>query len=548
MRRVYSWLPVLALAAVWTQSASAHFLWLLTTPAGGPNKVQLYFSEAAEPDDPDLLDRVLKAEVWSVGGFRGEPKLLSLSKGEDALEADLPANSSAIVLRHTYGVMERGGTSMLLNYYGKTYPSPLPGTWREIKDIARLPLEVTPKPDGTATNLRVIWRGEPLEGATVTVTGPGIDDKLEGTTDASGNYRCELPQAGVYSIRAKHVEATPGKHEDKEYKEARHYSTLSLRHVPASLSPVASNFPALPQGTTSFGGAVIDDTLFAYGGNYGNAHEFSNEEQSGDLWTLNLKSPTEWKKVSGGTKLQGLAMVAHHNWLYRVGGFTAINKDGEEQNLQSQDDFARMRADSPTWEALPQLPEPRSSHDAAIVGDTLYVVGGWNMQGGGRDAHWLETALSLDLTAEKPEWKTIAAPPFQRRALALAAWNGKLYCIGGMQEDGGPTTAVAIYDPAKDAWSEGPSLLGGNMDGFGSSAFACQGALYITTQSGSIQRLSADGASWEYLGQLDHPRFFHRLLPWSDANLIIVGGSSMASGKTEELELLKIGDSAAAAR
>ncbi len=473
---------------------------------------------------------------------------MEFQKVHDALEADLAAGQSAVVLRHTYGVMERGGTAMLLKYYAKTYPSPLPGTWREIKDTERLPLEVTPQVVGTSTDLHVIWKGKPLEGATVTVTGPGIESKLEGTTDASGNYRCVLPQRGIYSIRAKHVETTPGKLEDKEYKEIRHYSTLSLRHASARLSPTAHTFPALPKGTTSFGGAVVGDTLFAFGGNYGNAHEFSNEEQSGDLWTLNLKNPVEWKQIAGGPKLQGLAMVAHKNWLYRVGGFTAVNKGSEAQNLRSQDEFARMRADSPTWEALPKLPEPRSSHDAAVVGDTLYVVGGWNMQGGGLDSHWHETALSLDLTAETPVWKTIAEPPFKRRALALAEWNGKLYCIGGMQENGGPTTTVAIYDPATNAWSDGPTLLGGNMDGFGSSAFASQGGLYITTQSGSIQRLSGDGQVWEYLGQLQHPRFFHRLLPWNDTQLVVVGGSSMSSGKTEALELLTVGDLKTAAR
>jgi hypothetical protein len=107
-----------------------------------------------------------------------------------------------------------------------------------------------------------------------------------------------------------------------------------------------------------------------------------------------------------------------------------------------------------------------------------------------------------------------------------------------MQEQGGPTTAVAVYDPARDAWSEGPSLLGGAMDGFGASAFACGGSLYATTITGSIQRLSADGKQWEYLGQLDHPRFFHRICPWNDEKLIAVGGGSMSVGKILELEVL----------
>jgi hypothetical protein len=76
------------------------------------------------------------------------------------------------------------------------------------------------------------------------------------------------------------------------------------------------------------------------------------------------------------------------------------------------------------------------------------------------------------------------------------------------------------------------------MDGFGASAFASQAGLYATTMSGSIQRLSQEGDRWEFAGQLAHPRFFHRQLPWQTNDLVIVGGASMATGKIDALELL----------
>jgi hypothetical protein len=78
------------------------------------------------------------------------------------------------------------------------------------------------------------------------------------------------------------------------------------------------------------------------------------------------------------------------------------------------------------------------------------------------------------------------------------------------------------------------------MDGFGSAAFACGGRLYATTMSGSVQRLSADGTNWEFVGQLTHPRCFHRLLPATDQELVIVGGAHMAVGKLVELERLPV--------
>ena len=304
-------------------------------------KVQVFFSESAEPDDPALLDKVIKAEVWSVGG-RGEPRALPLKKVGDALEAEL-GRASTTILRHTYGVTAMGGEPFLLKYYAKTYPFVLPGTWRAIEDEERLPLEVVPVLEPAATRLNVFWKGQPLPGATVTVVGPGIPQKLEGTTDNAGSFRCELLQAGVYSIRAKHTEPTAGKLEDQEYQSVRHYSTLALRYVPPTLDPQAHDLPALPQGTTSFGGAIVGDTLFVYGGNYGPPHDYTIEDQSGDLWMLDLKRPSQWQQITGGPKLQGLAMVEHQGWLCRIGGFTATNRSGEPEDLRKPNspEFAR---------------------------------------------------------------------------------------------------------------------------------------------------------------------------------------------------------------
>jgi N-acetylneuraminic acid mutarotase len=519
----------------------AHFLWLLSESAETGGRVQVYFGEAAEPDDPDLLERVTAAQVWSVGQ-RGEPRLLPLSKADDSLTAELAgqATRNTLILKHSYGVLTRGDSAFLLNYYAKTYPFPLPGTWREVDDAERLPLEIVPTLEGKSTVLQLKWQGQPSPDCEVVIVGPGIDGKIEGTTDEGGSFRCHLPEAGIYSIRARFVENSSGTLDGKAYGSIRHYSTLSLRNVPTRFECQPQTLPDLPQGITSFGGAISGDTVFAYGGNYGSAHHYTNEEQSNDLWSLDLASPQEWKKLTGGPRLQGLAMVAYGRHLYRVGGFTALNSEGEEQNLQSQATVARFDLQAQKWEDLPSLPEPRSSHDAAVVGNVLYVAGGWNMPGADEERVWHQTAWAMDLIADELTWKAIAAPPFTRRALALAAWQGKLFCIGGMREEGGPSTEVDVYDPATDSWSKGAAILGSVMDGFGSSAFACQEQLFVSTISGSLQRLSSDGHHWEFVGQLDHPRFFHRLLPWRNTKLVAIGGGNMEVGKVTEVDVIPV--------
>ncbi|QDU96478.1 Kelch repeat-containing protein [Lignipirellula cremea] len=537
MSRRLVWSGVLLAMLIAPQIAHAHFLWLVGDSPSNPTGVKVYFSEGPEADDPDLLDRVVAAECW-VGSGRGGPSQVELKKGEESLVGSLDANkdNTTVFLRHTYGVITRGGKPFLLHYYGKAYTTPLPGNWNMVNDQERLPLEVSASPAGEETRFKVTFNGKPAAGAALTIDGPGMKE-TEGVADEQGVFRCALPETGLFAIRAKLVEQEKGEHEGAAYEEVRHYSTLTLRRAPSVLKPLAAKLPELPQGTTSMGAAVAGDVLFVYGGNYGSAHEYSNEDQSGDLWKLDLKKAGKWEKVSQGPRLQGLAMVEHQGLLYRVGGFTAMNAEGEKQNLQSQASFARFDPKSGEWTDLPDLPRGRSSHDAAVVGDTLYVVGGWTLQGD-KDSAWHDTALAFDLSAKDAQWKEIANPPFKRRAIALAASNGKLVCIGGMREDGGPTRETSIYDPASDSWTAGPLLQGGGLEGFGASAFATQDGLYVTTISGSIQRLSDDGKTWEYVGQVKYPRFFHRMVPYQD-QLVIVGGASMtAGGKVEDVELL----------
>lgn len=233
-------------------------------------------------------------------------------------------------------------------------------------------------------------------------------------------------------------------------------------------------------------------------------------------------------------------MVAHAGKLYRIGGFTAKNAEGEDHDLWSQTSVAAYDPTERTWIDLPPLPEPRSSFDAAVLGDAIYVVGGWSMQGDA-DRVWHKTAWKLDLRREGLEWEAIPEAPFQRRALAVAAYNGKIFAIGGMQQEGGPTPAVDVYDPQTRTWSTGPDLLGEQgLTGFGASAFATGGRLYVSTINGTLQRLSEDGSRWEMVGETPTARFFHRMLPLDANRLLVVGGANMRIGKFDTVEVLSV--------
>jgi len=477
------------------------------------------------------------------GGFRGRAPLepVELKLEGDELVGHLPENAAngTFLLRHTYGVMGRGEEPSLLVYYAKAYSSSFPGNWTEVKRIEEHPLEIVPEVKGNEVAFKVLWKGTPAVGSQVTVECPQQIEKQQGETNEKGIFRATLGGAGRYSVRARYIEQAEGELNGKAYKSVKYYSTLALPYAPPKVVSAEHQWPDLKQGTTSFGAAVVGDDLYVYGGNYGGGHQYSEEEQSGDFIKLNLKDGKDWEALPGGPKLTGLAMAAHGGKLYRVGGFTVKDLEEGRSQLNSQNSFARFDPAKGTWEDLAPLPEARSSHNVAVLGDHLYVIGGWTLGGSERNGNWLKTAYSIDLSAEKPEWKALPEAPFERRALAVAAHQGKIYVIGGMQNRGGTTPRVDIYDPETKTWSEGPAVQGSGMDGFGTAAFSVDGKLIATTMSGSIQALSADGSQWEYQGRLKSPRFFHEAPAWNHG-LVIVGGTSMTDGKAESLEFLPI--------
>jgi N-acetylneuraminic acid mutarotase len=230
-------------------------------------------------------------------------------------------------------------------------------------------------------------------------------------------------------------------------------------------------------------------------------------------------------------------MVGHGGKLYRIGGWEA-RKVADKWELFSTRDFARFDPRDGKWEDLAPLPQGRSSHDAAVSGSKLYVIGGWEL-GDKNGGVWHETAYMCDLADAKPQWQETAKPPFNRRALAVAAHAGKIYVIGGMDDSNEVTTDVNVFDEKASTWSKGPAIPGQGFDGFGTSAFGTPQGLFVTTTSGGLYRLSDDGKSWSEAGKLKHPRNFHRLLDAGVGRLLAVGGTSRGE-KVAQVELIQL--------
>ena len=154
------------------------------------------------------------------------------------------------------------------------------------------------------------------------------------------------------------------------------------------------------------------------------------------------------------------------------------------------------------------------------------MVGGWQLSGE-LEGTWLSEMHSLDPNDPAAEW--IRHPqPFQRRALTAAAFDGKLYVIGGMDADHKISRSVEIRDTQTQPWSTGPELPGEGMNGFGVSAWTLNDVLFASGSNGTVYRLEAGDLHWHEHLKLAQPRFFHRLLPASPCLLFAAGGACAA--------------------
>ena len=309
-------------------------------------------------------------------------------------------------------------------------------------------------------------------------------------------------------------------------------------------------YPSMPEAVSSFGATVCDGYLYQFSGHVGRIPGNSIDGLSPHFCRIRIDNPAaEWESLPMHVASQSPGLVAWNGNVYRVGGLSFRNKLGEPTEHHSLDVFAKYDPRAKKWTDLPALPAPRSSLDAAVVDGRLYVVGGWNLQENGpTGAVWHEDVWVFDLAREDRTWKPVAKPPFVTRALAAASYRGKLYVMGGMSSDNKITRNVHVYDPAGDAWSEGPPLPENDrFSGFAISAFAANNRLYYSGSGGVVYRLSDDGRKWESVERLLFPRSFHRLVA-DGSKVILLGGVARGGGYLANVEFIDVARSSTAAK
>jgi N-acetylneuraminic acid mutarotase len=114
------------------------------------------------------------------------------------------------------------------------------------------------------------------------------------------------------------------------------------------------------------------------------------------------------------------------------------------------------------WSSKASMLQARGGLGVIALSDKIYAIGGKTVQGTVQG--FVGTNEQYDPKTDT--WITLKSMPTARANFAIAAYDGKIYCIGGLN-NGRACSVNEVYDVAADSWSTKTSLPvnGANLQG-----------------------------------------------------------------------------------
>lgn len=122
-------------------------------------------------------------------------------------------------------------------------------------------------------------------------------------------------------------------------------------------------------------------------------------------------------------------------------------------------------------ESVPALPEQICYHSMALLDGTVFKCGG------GRN-NFFSAVSAVCHTLRGDSWAEIASLRKPRMNFAMVPFNGRLYAIGGFNEDEKHDSVVEVYDPQSDSWTQLKAKL--PFPAMGLRAAVLDGRIFVT--------------------------------------------------------------------
>ena len=117
--------------------------------------------------------------------------------------------------------------------------------------------------------------------------------------------------------------------------------------------------------------------------------------------------------------------------------------------------FPVVGAAENSWTTKKPMPTARGGLGVAVVNGKIYAIGGSNDD--------VQLAVNEEYNPVTDTWTTKASMPTARSGFAIAVYQSKIYCIGGTTGDSdnfvsGFTGVTEVYDSATDKWETKESM------------------------------------------------------------------------------------------
>jgi N-acetylneuraminic acid mutarotase len=160
----------------------------------------------------------------------------------------------------------------------------------------------------------------------------------------------------------------------------------------------------------------------------------SDESTDSPYWVIRAAIPTPRQEIYPGLL---------DNQIYVVGGFDTSG---------GMTDAAEVFDPSTnTWSSIPNLPEARHHIGLVGVNGKMYGIGGFVVE----NSSWVVRGDVFEYDPASSSWSMKAPMPIPHGEHVAAAYEGKVYVIGGRDEGFRNSRHTQIYDPETDTWSEG---------------------------------------------------------------------------------------------
>ncbi len=229
--------------------------------------------------------------------------------------------------------------------------------------------------------------------------------------------------------------------------------SIELRQYSDIPNPARSSFATVKKG----------QKIYVIGGHQGKEHTYPPESFLKRLDIYDITTGTWSQAASMNFAKHGFQAVVHGRYIYTFGGFafSANHKPG----WKSLDVVERYDVEKNKWTVLKtRLPRRRSSNVSIKMRNKVYLLGGWNStpkHEGDFNGKFHQEIDVFDLNNETVEVLKEKLPQPLRRALTGVTVGDEIILLGGISEGGSHfkwLDHVTAFNVKNNVWKEYPKL------------------------------------------------------------------------------------------